>query len=269
MALRQWTAGLLLFSCMLCGCGNARADSGESTGSAAPAGSAESVELVDAPIEDDTAEVLPLDGVVICLDPGHGITNTTAQERMSPLSQETKAAYVSGASGNSQTEEELNLAVSQLTRLELESLGATVILTRETNEATVSNIERAEIANSVEADLCIRIHADGSTDSSVHGISVLIPAGDLLGTPEIVQPSTRAASIILEEMVAATGAKDRGLSPRSDMTGFNWSEVPCILIEMGFLSNAEEDKLLATEEYRMKIAGAIASGVCRWVAGGK
>ena len=142
-------------------------------------------------------------------------------------------------------------------------------MTRQTNEATVSNIERAQIANNAGADLCVRIHADGSEDSSVSGMSMQVPAGGLLGTPEIEQPSARAAEIILEEVTAVTGARSRGLAPRSDLTGFNWSEVPCVLLEMGFLSNAQEDALLATDEYRQQIASGIVSGVCRWMESGR
>lgn len=284
MALKRGVLTVLLAGmlCCLCGCGKAAAPAGSadagSAEQAAPSGSAEgsaavSEEMIDPPLEDEASDTggqaQPLAGIVICLDPGHGVTSASGQERVSPLSQETKAAYVSGAAGNSQTEEEVNLAVAQLTRAGLEQLGAQVVMTRQTNEATVSNIERAQIANNAGADLCVRIHADGSEDSSVFGMSMQVPAGGLLGTPEIEQPSARAAEIILEEVTAATGARSRGLAPRSDLTGFNWSEVPCVLLEMGFLSNPQEDALLATDEYRQQIASGIVSGVCRWIESGR
>ncbi|MCI6926209.1 MAG: N-acetylmuramoyl-L-alanine amidase [Butyricicoccus porcorum] len=285
MALKRWVLTVLLAGLLWClyGCGKAAvspagsADSGsagQTVDSGSAAGAAEDTgELIDPPLEEeasDTSEqAQPLAGIVICLDPGHGVTDATGQERVSPLSQETKAAYVSGAAGNSQTEEELNLAVAQLVRAGLEERGAQVVMTRQTNEATVSNIERAQIANNAGADLCIRIHADGSEDSSVSGMSMQVPAGSLLGTPEIEQPSARVAEIILEEVTAATGARSRGLVQRSDLTGFNWSEVPCVLLEMGFLSNAQEDALLATDEYRQQIASGIISGVCRWMESGR
>lgn len=266
MALKRLTAAMLMLTGLLCGCGAAVQGSGSGdTGSADAA-------LVDPPLDESAtqAETAPLSGLVICLDPGHGITEATAQERVSPLSEETKAAYVSGASGSSQSEEVVNLAVAQLTQARLEALGAQVVMTRQTEEATISNIERAEIANDAGADLCIRIHADGADgadDPSVSGMSMQVPAGDLLGTPEIEAPSAQAAEIILQAVTEATGARSRGLTQRSDLTGFNWSEVPCILLEMGFLSNAQEDALLATEAYRQKIADGIAEGVCRWADG--
>lgn len=220
-------------------------------------------QVTDPPIDEQKAE-RPLTGVIICLDAGHGVTGETAQERMSPLSQQTKPAYVSGASGASQTEEELNLAVAQLTQTALTQLGAQVVMTRTVNAIALSNTQRARIANEAGADLCIRIHADGADDASAFGMSMQVPAGELLGTPEIEQPSAQAAQIILDCVTQATGAKNRGLTQRSDLTGFNWSEVPCILLEMGFLSNPEEDARLAQPDYRQTIADGIAQGVCRW-----
>lgn len=277
MALKRLLAGGLVLVCVLCGCGSenrsVKGDDGGSTPDLAGSvntGSAAG-EQVDPPLDESVtdadqqaAEEQPLSGLVICLDPGHGVTSANRQEQVSPLSSETKPAYVSGASGNNQTEEALNLAVAQLTRAELESLGAQVVMTRETEEATVSNIERAQIANNAQADLCIRIHADGADDSSVSGMSMQVPAGSLLGTPEIEEPSAQAAEIILQAVTERTGARSRGLVQRSDLTGFNWSEVPCILLEMGFLSNAEEDTRLAEQEYRQQIASGIAEGVCHW-----
>lgn len=206
-----------------------------------------------------------LSGKVICLDPGHGITSQSKQERISPNSSETKSAYVSGASGEYQTEEELNLAVSKLVKNKLEDLGAKIIMTRTSHNIAVSNIERAEMANEADADICVRIHADGIEDSSVHGFSILVPAGDLLGTPSIVAPSREAAEFVEEALTEIIDAKNRGIVEREDLTGFNWSEVPVILVEMGFLSNPEEDEKMATEEYREKIAEGIANGVKNWL----
>lgn len=206
-----------------------------------------------------------LQGKIICLDPGHGITSESKQEKMSPLSDETKPAYVSGASGEYQTEEELNLAVAEKIKRRLEELGAEVIMTRTENEASVSNIERAEIANEADADICVRIHADGADDSSAQGFSVLVPAGDYLGTPAIIEPSREAAEAVEEAMAKTTGARDRGIIEREDLTAFNWSEVPVILVEMGFLSNSEEDQKMSTDSYREKLAEGITTGIEDWL----
>ena len=257
-------AALMTLVGVLCGCSNPfllpEKQKGSASGSAPqPTGSA-SIGSAEVP-----QEKLLLTGYVICLDPGHGITAKNESEAVSPNSSETKPAYVSGAEGAHQTEEALNLALSKLVKKRLEARGATVILTRTTHHAAVSNIERAEIANNAKADLCIRIHADGTEDSTAHGISTLIPAGELLGTPKIAEPSRKAAECIQAAMVKETGAQDRGLVERSDLTGFNWSKVPTVLVEVGFLSNAEEDEQLADKTYREKIARGIADGAEQWL----
>lgn len=221
---------------------------------------------LDTEQEKENEEAGSLLGKVVCLDPGHGITSESGQEKMSPLSDETKPAYVSGASGEYQTEEELNLAVANMIRNRLEELGAKVIMTRTENEATVSNIERAEIANEAQADLCVRIHADGADDPDARGFSILIPGGDNLGTPAIVEPSRDAAEAVEKALAEETGARDRGIVEREDMTGFNWSEVPVILVEMGFLSNPEEDQAMSTDSYRKKLADGITRGIESWLA---
>ena len=211
-------AALMTLVGMLCGCSNPfllpEKQAGSASGSAPqPTGSA-TIGSAEAPQEE---AALPLTGYVICLDPGHGITTKNKSEAVSPNSSETKPAYVSGAEGTHQTEEALNLALSKLVQKRLEARGATVIVTRTTHHAAVSNIERAKIANDAQADLCIRIHADGTEDSTAHGISTLIPAGELLGTPKIAKPSRKAAKYIQAAMVKETGAQDRGLVERSDL----------------------------------------------------
>ena len=262
-------AAMLLAVILCCGCHNPFLLEDVDT---APADEPETGTAVEESSQTpSTGEVVPeessgsLTGFTICLDPGHGIASASKQEAVSPKSSETKPAYVSGAVGNSQTEEEVNLAVAEKLKAKLEADGATVIMTRTTHEATVSNIERAEMANEAGANLCVRIHADGSDNKSIHGISVLVPEGNLLGTPAIVEPSRSAGEAVHDALIAATGAEDHGIVVRTDLTGFNWSEVPVILVEMGFLSNDEEDAKLATDEYREILAEGMHQGIRNWL----
>ncbi|MGN1031642.1 MAG: N-acetylmuramoyl-L-alanine amidase [Butyricicoccaceae bacterium] len=206
-----------------------------------------------------------LDGFTVCIDPGHASSAMTGQEPISPLSEETKLQCTGGTSGDYQTEAELNLKMALMLRDRLTELGANVVLTRSSADELISNVERATIANEAQADLCIRLHADGSENTSIRGISMLIPSGSLLGTPEIAKPSAEAGRVVLDSVIQATGAQDRGTVQRSDLTGFNWSEVPCILIEMGFMSNPEDDKLLASETYQEKLCSGMAEGIRRWL----
>lgn len=219
---------------------------------------------LSAMMEQSSVSTGELAGLEICIDPGHGITTAHAQEPISPHSNRTKSAYVSGASGLHTTEEALNLTVALQLRDKLQQMGATVLLTRETHEATISNIERAQIANQSNVDCCIRIHADGIDNSAVHGVSVLVPAGEFLGTPSIVHSSTSLGQKIVDAVAAQTGAQNRGIVQRTDLTGFNWSEVPCVLLEMGFLSNPEEEANLITPNYQQKIVSGIAEALVAW-----
>lgn len=202
-----------------------------------------------------------LAGKIICLDPGHCVTSVRRQERISPLSDQTKSAFVGGTSGNGMTEQALNLMVGLKLRDRLQAEGATVIMTRTESEVTLDNIERAQIANDAGADVCIHIHADGSDNRSVHGVSVLVPNGDLLYTPDIVQPSAHLGALLLREVCTATGAHNRGISHRSDLTGFNWSTVPTVFIEMGFMTNPEEDALLQSSDYQDKLVQGMTQGL--------
>ena len=162
------------------------------------------------------------------------------------------------------TEEQLNLTVGLQLRDALTALGAEVIMTREVSEITISGIERCEIAHEAGADIAVHIHADGNNDPSVHGVSVLVPDGDLLGTPSIVEESVRLGELIVNAVAAETGAKKRGTVPRSDMTAFNFSEIPSVLIEMGFVTNPEEDALLETAEYQAKIVTSMVNSLLQW-----
>ncbi|MFZ5354589.1 MAG: N-acetylmuramoyl-L-alanine amidase family protein [Bacillota bacterium] len=203
---------------------------------------------------------------IICIDPGHQAKHNNDKEPVAPNSKEFKAKVSPGSKGivTKTPEYQLNLEVSLLLKKELEKRGYAVVMTRETNKVNISNIERAELANSSNADVFLRIHADGDKLSETSGISVLCPAEDSSYTREIYKKSELLASCILDELILATEGSSRGVDYRSDLTGFNWSKVPVALIEMGFLTNPEEDRKLNTEEYRLKIVHGIAEGLERY-----
>ena len=220
-----------------------------------------------APPPEPEPEPLPLEGHIICLDPGHCVTEEAGKgyrEPVSPLSDETKPRYLSGTRGASLTEEQLNLQVALKLRDALEALGAEVVMTREVSEISLPNTERCRIDNESGADVHVHIHADGSESTSANGVSVLIPDGDLLGTPSIVEESARLGQLMVDCVSEATGAKNRGTVPRSDLTGLNFSEIPSVFIEMGFMTNPEEDALLSSGEYQDKIVAGMANSLLDW-----
>ncbi len=214
-----------------------------------------------------TSENAWLSGKVVAVDPGHQSRADYELEPIGPGSSTEKARVSSGtASPTTGTpESEVTLAVGLKLRDALEALGIEVVMTRTTQDVDVPNSERARIANEASADLAVRLHCDGATDESVHGLFTLYPASIKGWTDDIAAESKKAAQIVQDAVIAATGAKDRGTQERSDLTGFNWSDVPDILIEMGFMTNAAEDKLLESDRYQDKIVQGLVDGIVEYL----
>ena len=223
-----------------------------------------STTTTSAPARDSAAA-----GKVVAIDPGHQAQGSYEEEPVGPGSGQTKARVSSGTSGvvTGTPEGELVLAVSLLLREELRARGIRVVMTRTSQDVDLSNIDRTRVANQSGADLYIRVHADGSNNSGTSGVHVLYPESVQGWTDDIAAPSRRAAGLVLKELVSATGARNLGLNPRHDITGFNWSDVPVILPEIGFMTNPEEDRRLADAAYRHKIAEGLARGAERFLKG--
>ena len=199
---------------------------------------------------------------VVVIDPGHDLHANSATEPIGPGSTTRKIKDGGGTHGvvSGLTEAQLNLRVALRLRSLLERAGIGVVMTRTRNAgASIGNVARARIANRAGAALFLRIHADGSTDRGSRGTHTLYPALRAGWTDDVYAASKRAARIVQAEMLRALGFPDRGLQERSDFTGFNWADVPAILVEMGFMTNPTEDRLLATGAYQRRAA----VGLCR------
>ena len=205
-------------------------------------------------------------GKVIVLDPGHSNIVTGNTEPLGPGSSEMKAADASGTRGTTTglTEIELNFQIATQLKTELEARGYTVILTREDNDTAISCAERAQVANDAQADAFIRIHADGSDSSSASGAMGICITSSNPYVPEMYSESRILSDDILNEYVAATGFSRRGVWETDTMTGNNWATVPCTLLEMGFMTNPDEDTLMADPDFQIKMVTGIANGVDRY-----
>jgi N-acetylmuramoyl-L-alanine amidase len=196
---------------------------------------------------------------LICLDPGHGTPPAIGaqHEPIGPGSRVTKVKDGGGAPHES----EAVLAIARRTRALLLRRGYRVAMTRTRPTYRGGNIERARFCNRRRAALMLRIHADGSTVPSRRGASMLYPARRRGWTDDVYGRSRRAARAIQRSLVAATGARDLGLVERSDLTGFNWADVPVVLAETGFMTNPTEGRLLRTSAYQWRVARGLAAGV--------
>lgn len=204
---------------------------------------------------------------LVCLDPGHGTPPAIGAqtEPIGPGSPVRKIKDGGGAPG----EAAVALAIAKRARRLLLARGYRVAMTRAGPTIHLGdgngNIARARFCNRRHAALMVRIHADGSPDRSLHGISTLVPAWHRGWTDDIYTPSLRAGRSVQKAVVASTGALNRGIVRRSDLTGFNWANVPAILVETGFLSNPTDSKLLHTASYQQKVARGLTNGVAAFV----
>jgi N-acetylmuramoyl-L-alanine amidase len=202
----------------------------------------------------------------VVIDPGHQAKGSNKPEPIGPGSSQTKPAVTSGASGSvtKRPESLVNLEVSLKIKKELEARGVKVIMVRTSQNVNISNSERAAIANKAGADLLLRIHCDDVGGSSTNGLLVMVPAKNRWTAP-IVSQSAAAGKRIHSAALKTTGAKDRGITQTAAMTGFNWSEVPSVIVEMGLMSNPAEDRKLSSPAYQQKLATGISNGVVSYL----
>ena len=173
-----------------------------------------------------------------------------------------------GATGirSHRTESQINLEIALKLQRILQSRGYTVVMCRTSQDVNLSNKERADIANKAHAGAFIRLHCDSSDNQSVNGVTGLAPAsGNPYLSSSIVSSSQSLTRAVVNGLCSATGAKNRGLSLVNNMSGINWTQVPVALVEMGFISNPNEDANLTNDAYQEKVANGIANGIASFL----
>jgi N-acetylmuramoyl-L-alanine amidase len=196
---------------------------------------------------------------LVCIDPGHSIPPNPGTEPIGPGSSILKIKDGGGAPG----EAKVVLQIAWKTRHVLLDRGYRVAMTRTGPEFTYGaggNVDRAKFCNRRDAALMLRIHADGSTDPARLGAATLYPRWHRGWTDDVWRPSRRAARLVQARLVARTRATDLGLVPRGDLTGFNWANVPVILVETGFMTNPTERRRLSSARYQWRVARGLAAG---------
>ena len=204
-------------------------------------------------------------GWKVAIDPGHqgSWVDMSAQEPSAPGSSETKAKATTGTTGkfSGLNEYELNLQVSLLLRDELEDRGYEVVMTREDHDTAISNKERAELAAAEGADILVRIHANGSEDTSVNGALAMVPSQSNPYVGYMYDECYELGEDILKAYCESTGIADDGVQYYDNMSGINWSTIPVTILEMGFMSNQNDDLLMADENFQPVMAEGIANGI--------
>ncbi len=207
----------------------------------------------------------------VVLDPGHG-----GRDR--------------GATGiGGLKEKRVNLEIARRIEKKLEGAGVEVVMTR-TDDATVSLDDRAELANSVEADLMVSIHANAAKSSEAHGIETYYldvthnryakrladrendgQTGDakLILADLATKVSTRESRALATDVQARlmrsirrvnSTARDLGAKPAM-LHVLMGARCPAILVETAFVSNPREATLLGRADYQEAVAEAVSQGI--------
>lgn len=208
-------------------------------------------------------------GKIVVIDPGHQGHGDSGQEPIGPGASETKPRVSSGTSGSVSglDEYELNLIVSLQLRDELQSRGYTVYMTKETHDVSMSNKERADYAASVGGDVFVRIHANGSEDSSVSGALTMAPSdGNPFLSSDLITQSQALSQCVIDSYVAATGFNNQGVYMTDDMSGINWCSMPVTIVEMGYMSSPSDDAAMADPSMQVNMVDGIANGIDQYFA---
>lgn len=221
----------------------------------------EEAPLLEAEIAAPTPQV---EKKLIAIDAGHQAHGNSEQEPIGPGASQTKAKVASGTTGRSTgiPEYELNLEVSLKLKEELLARGYDVYMIRETHEVDISNAQRAQMAAKEGSEILIRIHANGSDNTSVAGALTMAPS---LKNPylsqQLIEECQRLSQCVITSFCKVTGANNQGVYQTDEMSGLNWCSIPATIVELGYMTNKEEDENMATDAYQEEMVRGIADGI--------
>jgi N-acetylmuramoyl-L-alanine amidase len=246
-------------------------------GLAALALTASSLADASASAQAPAAASLPLAGKVVGIDPGHNgrnyadpgyidrpIWNGREYEDCDTTGTETDGGY---------TEAQFNFNVAEYLAADLRAEGATVVLTRNSNDGVGPCVTtRSQIIDRAHANVAIDIHADGGPPGG-RGFAVLEPVADGINDHVIAASKTFGRGVI-ERFHAVTGMPvsdyngTDGVSDRDNLAGLNLTSVPKVLIECGNMRNSTDAALLVRSTFQRSAARALAQAIGGYLRAG-
>ena len=202
-----------------------------------------------------------LAGLVIGINPGHQTKTIKKKYPLAPGSKKKAYGCKVGASGRwtRVPEYEVVLQIGLKLQKLLTDAGATVVMTRTTNNVWLTNIDRARILNKAGVDVALQLHCNSNKKKSHHGCSAYVRT-----TGGWYHESKAIGKVLVRHISANTGMTNKGVKKYNGYMSLNWTTTPSVLLEMGYLSNKTEDRLLATDAFRDKIAQGIFEGLCEY-----
>jgi N-acetylmuramoyl-L-alanine amidase len=222
-----------------------------------------SPEPTETPTPDPTEAPVATGGHKIAIDPGQQKSQMTEEEPVGPGASATTAKMSYGATSTTTGKREYEWSLLFAKRLEAELIarGYEVVLTREEHDVKISNAERAQFVNESGAELYLSIQADAASNKDAKGIYTQIPSQSNAFVGNLYSGCKRLAKEIQNNLIAETGTKDRGVQENDKVAAINYSEVPVAVLQLGFMSNVEEDTNLWSESYQDKMIKAICDGI--------
>lgn len=204
-----------------------------------------------------------LKGHLVAINAGHQAYANEEMEPIGPGAKEEKAKNSVGTQGvvTGVYEHEFSLVIAGKLKEELENRGYEVFMVRETDDVNLSNRERARMASESGAEVLINLHANGSDVRETNGAMAVCCTKNSPYVSALYEESHRLAKDVLTHFVDRTDAKDNGIWETDVMSGINWSTIPTINLEMGFMSNDEEDRCMQMELYQKMMVEGMADGL--------
>jgi N-acetylmuramoyl-L-alanine amidase len=206
----------------------------------------------------------PRNNITVAIDAGHQLKGNTKLEPVGPgaKTKKMKVSYGTAGRWSKLAEYKLSLIIAKKLKKDLEKMGYNVYMVRTENDVNIPNSKRVKKALKADADILIHIHADSSSSSSVKGAHT-IAQGKKNPYQKLYKQSSRLAKCVINSYCKATSIKKKygGTTYRNDLTGINYSTIPTIFIEMGFMSNRSDDLYMSKKKNQTKMAQGIADGI--------